>query len=394
MKFSSLVLSAIFTLLLCACKTTAKVANTEVSDPNATIDKASDPGSGELNDPGADVTSTDEDAAVLKPQEKYFRSVRQMTFNGDNAEAYWSNDDSQLVFQATNDDWGVACDQIYVVDADYTQREGEIPEMQSTGNGRTTCAYFLPGDQDIIFASTHGGHEDCPVAPPRVIGGKYVWPIYSEYEIYAKNLSSGKIIQLTDEPGYDAEATVSPDGEKIVFTSLRNGDLDLYTMNIDGSDVKQITTDLGYDGGGFFSPDSKKIVFRAGRPKDVDEANAYKYLLTQNLIEPTDMELYVCDADGSNLKQITNLGGANWAPYWHPSGEKIIFSSNHHSEGGFPFNIFMINVDGTGLEQVSFGKKFDSFPMFSRDGTKLAFSSNRNNGGTRSTNVFIAEWVE
>ncbi len=366
-SISYCVLIVIGAYLLSSCKTTAKVAEQQESEP----------------DP------------IHKSEEKHFSSVRQMTYHGDNAEAYWNSDGTQLVFQATNERWGISCDQIYVVDADYEQRDGEIPPMVSTGNGRTTCAYFLPSDDEILYASTHGGHTDCPVAPPRVIGGKYVWPIYAEYDIYTAGLDGNVRKQLTDTPGYDAEATISPDGKRVVFTSLRSGDLDLYTMNIDGSDVQRVTYDLGYDGGAFFSPDSKKIVFRAGRPRDTDEANAYKYLLTQNMIEPTDMEIYMCNADGSNLRQLTDLGGANWAPYFHPDGDKILFASNHHSgDSGFPFNIFMIDTLGGNLEQVTYGKKFDSFPMFSPDGSKLAFSSNRNNGGTRSTNVFIAEWQD
>ena len=111
------------------------------------------------------------------------------------------------------------------------------------------------------------------------------------------------------------------------------------------------------------------------------------------MVEPTSMELFVAKADGSEMKQITTLGGANWAPFFHPSGDMVLFSSNHKT-GRFPFNIFMINLDGSGLEQITFDEAFDSFPMFSSDGTKLAFSSNRNNGRTRNTNVFVADWVE
>jgi len=199
---------------------------------------------------------------------------------------------------------------------------------------------------------------------------------------------------LTDEPGYDAEATLNPAGDLIVFTSIRSGDLELYTMNIDGSNVKQVTSGLGYDGGAFFSPDGTKLIFRASRPKTEDDIKEYKDLLSQGLVKPTEMELYVCNIDGSDLKQITKLGKANWAPFFHPSGEKIIFASNHKSERGFPFNLYMINIDGTGLEQITFDSQFDSFPMFSYDGKKLVFSSNRNNGGTRDTNLFLAEWVE
>jgi Tol biopolymer transport system component len=175
---------------------------------------------------------------------------------------------------------------------------------------------------------------------------------------------------------------------------MRSGDLELYTMNIDGSNIQQITDELGYDGGAFFSPDGTKLVFRASRPKTEEAIRLYKNLLGKNLVQPTEMELFVCNVDGSDLRQITTLGKANWAPFFHPSGDKIIFSSNHKSERGFPFNLYMIGLDGQGLEQITFDEEFDSFPMFSPDGKKLAWSSNRNNGGTRATNLFIADWNE
>ena len=266
--------------------------------------------------------------------------------------------------------------------------------LLSTGKGRTTCSYFLPGDTTIVYGSTHLGDENCPPEPAKREDGAYVWPIYPDFDIFVANLKGEIIDTLTSEPGYDAEATVSPLGDKIVFTSLRSGDLELYTMNIDGSDVKQITFDLGYDGGAFFSPDGTKLIFRSSRPKTEEEIAEYKALLAEGLVKPTDMELYVCNVDGSDLRQITNLGQANWAPFFHPSGEKIIFSSNHASEKGYPFNLYMINLDGTGLEQITEDGVFDAFPMFSPDGKKLIFSSNRVNGGTRATNLFIADWVD
>jgi Tol biopolymer transport system component len=267
------------------------------------------------------------------------------------------------------------------------------PTMISNGKGRTTCSYFLPGDSTVVYASTHLAGDDCPESP-RNVDGKYVWPIFPSFDIFVADLNGNIIQQLTDNPGYDAEATVSPDGQKIVFTSTRSGDLELYTMNIDGSDVRQITDGLGYDGGAFFSPDSKKIVFRASRPQTPEEVETYTTLLAQGLVQPTNLEIFVCDVDGSNLTQITNLGKANWAPFFHPSGEKILFASNHHTESGRVFNIFSIDMDGQNLQQVTFDETFDSFPMFSPDGKKLVFSSNRNNGGTRSTNIFTADWVD
>ncbi len=330
-------------------------------------------------------------SSLSHEQEKNITNIKQLTFGGDNAEAYFSFDNKNLVFQATNKKWNAECDQIFTMPID--GYGNTPPPMLSTGLGRTTCSYFMPGNQSVLYASTHLGDSACP-ASPRTVGGKYVWPIYEDFDIFVADMKGNITKQLTTEPGYDAEATISPDGKMIVFTSTRSGDLELYTMNIDGTNVKQITTGLGYDGGAFFSPDSKQLVFRASRPKTDEAVKAYKDLLKQGLVQPTNMEIYVCNVDGSDLKQVTDLGRANWAPYFHPSGKKILFSSNHHSQSGRQFNIFSINVDGTGLKQVTFDEAFDAFPMFSFDGKKLVFSSNRNNGGTRDTNVFIADWVE
>ncbi|MBT5699035.1 MAG: hypothetical protein HOJ12_03490 [Flavobacteriales bacterium] len=328
------------------------------------------------------------------PKEKHLQNIKQLTFGGDNAEAYFSFDDTRLVFQLKNPDIGIDCDQIYVTDWENDNMEKKLPPMVSTGLGRTTCSYFMPGDTTVIYASTHLGDDNCPKEPEKREDGAYVWPIYSDFDIFVADLKGNIIKQLTDAPGYDAEATISPQGDKIVFTSDRTGDLELYTMNIDGSNIKQVTFGLGYDGGAFFSPDGTKLIFRSSRPESNEEIKVYKQLLSEGLVKPTEMELFICNTDGSDLTQITNLGNANWAPFFHPSGDKVIFSSNHKSEKGFPFNLFMINIDGTDLEQITFDGVFDAFPMFSYDGKKLVFSSNRNNGGTRATNLFIADWKE
>ena len=330
--------------------------------------------------------------SLIFPEEVHFKSIRQITFGGDNAEAYWSFDDKQMIFQSNNKNWGMECDQMFLMNVDQTF-ESSIPPMISTGKGRTTCAYFLPDNKHFVYGSTHLGGDECPPAPLRK-NGKYVWPIYESYDIFVADLEGNITDQLTNEPGYDAEATVSPKGDKIVFTSMRSGDLELYTMNIDGSDVKQITNELGYDGGAFFSPDGTQLIFRSSRPKTEEEIKAYKDLLAQGLVEPTEMELYICNADGSDLRQLTDLGNANWSPFFHPSGKKILFSSNFEAERGFPFNLYMIDVDGKNLKRITHGETFDAFPVFSNDGKWLAFSSNRNNGGGRDTNLFIAEWQE
>lgn len=327
---------------------------------------------------------------LIYPDETHFLQVKQLTYGGDNAEAYFSFNGSYLVFQATNPKWDAACDQIFYMP---TGGIGERkPPMLSTGKGRTTCSFFMPGDTTVIYASTHAAADTCP-ATPRMVNGKYVWPIYPEFDIFESNMRGEIKRQLTNSPGYDAEATVSPDGKMIVFTSMRSGDLELYTMNIDGSNVKQVTDELGYDGGAFFTPDSKKLIFRASRPKLGQEEVTYRELLAQNLVQPTEMEIFICNVDGSDMRQVTNLGGANWAPYPYPGDSgRIIFSSNHHTESKRQFNLFAINPDGSALEQITFDDTFDSFPMFSRDGNYLVFSSNRNNGGNRDTNLFYARF--
>lgn len=324
--------------------------------------------------------------------EKHLKNLRQLTFGGDNAEAYWSFDGKSLTFQSNNPAWGLECDQIFTAPISRFTDSTFKPGLISTGDGRTTCSYFMPDNKHILFGSTHLSNKACPPVPE--MKGAYVWPIYGGYDIFVSDLS-GKITgQLTNTPGYDAEATVSPDGKKIVFTSTRSGDLELWIMDIDGKNQKQLTTGLGYDGGAFFSPDSKKLVFRASRPETPEEIEKYKSLLAKDLVEPTHMELFVMNVDGSGLKQVTHLGKANWAPFYHHDNKRIIFSSNHKSARGYDFQLFMINEDGTGLEQITTESVFNSFPMFSPDGKKLVFSSNRNNGGTRATNLFIADWVD
>jgi TolB protein len=331
---------------------------------------------------------------VFSQNEKHLKNIKQLTFGGDNAEAYWSFDSKKLTFQSNFRKWNLQCDQIFMMEVKKAAGDSNYhPSLISTGKGRTTCSYFLKGNKKILFASTHQFQDSCP-PPPASIPGKYLWPIYKEYDIYVSNLKGEVEQQLTNSPGYDAEATVSPKGDKIVFTSDRSGDLELWVMDSDGKNQKQITFGLGYDGGAFFSPDGKKIVFRASRPQTEEEKKEYLDLLKQGLVSPTKMEIYTCNADGSDLRQLTQLGKANWAPFFTPKGDKIIFSSNHHSSKGYDFQLWLMNADGTNLEQVTTESVFNSFPMFSPDGKKISWSSNRNNGNTRDTNVFIADWVE
>ena len=332
------------------------------------------------------------DEPVHYPAEKHFANVRQLTFGGNNAEAYWDFKGERLIFQSDNKNWTKGCDQIFVLDTK-VEADSSKRKLISTGNGRTTCAFFMPDNNSVLYASTHLAMDSCPPVPVKE-SGKYVWPIYPEYDIFQADMTGKIIKQYTSETGYDAEATVSPKGDKIIFTSTRSGDLDLWIMNIDGTGLKQITNTLGYDGGAAFSADGSQIVWRASRPSTPDDIKKYRDLLQRDLVEPTNLEIFVANADGSNVRQVTNLGNANWSPYFHPDGKRVLFCSNHKSKIGFPFNIFMVNVDGSGLEQITFDTQFDSFIMFSPDGKKVSWCSNRHNGRTRDTNVFVADWID
>lgn len=328
------------------------------------------------------------------PDETHLQNVQQLTFGGDNAEAYFSFDGQWIIFQRTNVKEGVLCDQIFL---------GKVPghgekfeyKMVSTGKGRTTCGAFLKDGKHILYASTHLGADTCPPVPDRKkYGNRYIWPLYDSYDIFMADLDGKIVKQLTYSKGYDAEATISPDGKKMIYTSTKDGDIELYIKDLESGKEKKITNTLGYDGGAWFSPDGKKIIWRASRPRTDSAIKEYKQLLAENLVAPTQMEVWVADADGSNAKQVTQLGQANWAPCYMPDSRQIIFASNHEYKRGFPFNLYTINEDGTGLKKVSRDGGFDAFPMFSPDGKKIIFCSNRNNGGTRDTNIFLADWAE
>ncbi len=319
------------------------------------------------------------------PEESHLRNARQLTFGGENAEAYFSADDRQLIMQSTHGEYG--CDQIFTLPL-----SGGDLQLVSTGLGRTTCAYFFPSGQKILYSSTHLVNSSCP--PPPDYSQGYVWALYPSYDIFVADPNGENVVRLTDTPGYDAEATISRDGQKIVFTSLRDGDLDIYTMDADGSNLKRLTNTLGYDGGPFFSYDGTKIIYRAYHPEAEDEKADYQRLLGQNLIRPTRLDIFVMDADGSNKRQLTDNGAANFAPYFFPSGDRVIFSSNMHQPRGRNFDLYAINIDGTGLERVTYHEEFDGFPMFNSDGTKLVWGSNRFNAEPGDTNIFIADWVE
>ena len=318
------------------------------------------------------------------PGERHLRNVRQLTFGGENAEAYFSFDGCLLVFQSTRD--GAACDRLYVMRAD-----GTNVRQVSSGEGRVTCGYFLPGDERIIYASTHATGPGCPPRPDMSQG--YVWALY-DYQLYTARADGSDLRALAPAPGaYNAEATISRDGW-IVFTSTRDGDLELYKMRIDGSGLARLTHTPGYDGGAFFSADGRRIVFRASRPGGEAELAEYRRLLAQRLVHPGKLEIYTMAADGSDVRQVTRLGAASFAPFFHPDGRRIVFASNVGDPRGRNFDLYLVNEDGTGLERITTNDTFDGFPMFSPDGKQLVFASNRNARAPGETNVFIADWVE
>jgi len=341
--------------------------------------------------PGAGSAANSTPASLTVPGEKHLRNVRQLTFGGTNAEAYFSADDKSLIFMHSGE--GVPCDQMYTMPVDTPDGKSAVPRLVSTGKGRTTCGYFFPSGNRILYSSTHETSAACPPRPDYSRG--YVWPIYSSYEIYTAKPDGSDLRPLAHSPGYDAESTISRDGKKIVFTSMRNGDLDIYTMNADGTDVRQLTHELGYDGGAFFSDDGKKIVYRSEQPKTPEAIADYKDLLSRGLIRPGNLEIWVMDADGSHKREVTHNGAANFAPYFFPGGKRIIFASNLANEKDpSGFDLYAINADGTGLEQITFHPDFDAFPMFSSDGKRLVWASNRNGKAPHETNIFIADWVE
>jgi TolB protein len=319
------------------------------------------------------------------PAEKRLRNVRQLTFAGENAEAYFSGDGRKLIFQSKTG--GMGCDQIFTMNADGTGRR-----LVSTGEGATTCAYIFPDGRRVLYASTHLASRECPPPPDRSRG--YVWAIHPGFDIFTARPDAADVRRLTATPGYDAEATISADGKKIVFTSMRDGDLDIYTMDADGRNVRRLTDALGYDGGPFFSRDGRRIVYRAYHPKTPEAVARYRRLLSENVIEPNNFEIWMMNADGSDKRQVTNLGVASFAPYFTPDGRRIIFSSNHPNARGRNFDLYLVNTDGSGLERVTHHDSFDGFPMFSPDGRRLVFASNRNARQRGDTNVFIADWVE
>ncbi len=332
-------------------------------------------------------TSETDPAIVYASQfrgETHLKNIRQLTFGGQNAEAYFSFDAEELIFQSTRDT--LNCDQIFLMNAD-----GSNQQMVSTGDGATTCAFISPTTDHIIYASTHLGGAQCPPKPDMSQG--YVWALYDSYDIFRARKDGSELERLTETPGYDAEAVYSPKGDRIIFTSVRTGDLELFLMDPDGSNVEQVTNWPGYDGGAFFSLDGEWIVWRTSRPTG-DELADYQRLLKQGLIRPSKLEIYIMNLEDREPIQLTDNGAANFAPYFHPNQQKVIFSSNVDSESRRNFDLYMVDVETKEVERITYNETFDGFPMFSHDGTRLVFCSNRDNAEPGETNVFIADWVD
>lgn len=334
---------------------------------------------------GAGCTSGEPPDRLREPgEEPFLRNIRQLTFGGQNAEAYFSRDGERLIFQRQVTTEG--CDQQYVVNLD-----GSDLHLVSTGAGRTTCGYFYDGDDRILYSSTDHASDQCPATPDFSLG--YVWALY-DYDIYSARPDGSDRRVLFRSPGYDAEATLSGDGSRIVFTSMRDGDLDIYTMAPDGSDLVRLTDDLGYDGGPVFSPDGSEIVYRAHHPVTEEERADYRRLLARGLVRPSQMDIWIMHADGREKHQVTHLPGANFAPFFHPDGERIIFASNLVNPRGRDFDLYLVGKNGSGLTRVTGYDGFDGFPVFSPDSRKFVFASNRNGQVEGETNVFIADWIE
>ena len=335
--------------------------------------------------PAALAAQSSKSIAPDSGESRHLRNIRQLTAGGENAEAYFSSDGKQLIFQSSRD--GRTCDQQYVMNAD-----GSNQHRVSNGTGRTTCGYFMDGDRRIFFASSHALELNCPPRPDPSKG--YVWQL-DPYDIYTANADGSGLKRLTNYGVYTAEGVLSPDGKKIVFTSLKDGDLDIYVMNADGSNVRQLTHSLGYDGGPWWSPDGKTIAYRANHPTDSKDVADYKALIAQRLVRPNKMDLWLMDADGGNQRQITHLGGASFGPSWTPDGKRIVFSSNYHTDPKLGnFDVFLVNTDGSGIEQITTSPVFDGFPMFSPDGKQFVWASNRHAANPHETNVFIADWAQ
>jgi TolB protein len=321
----------------------------------------------------------------LDPREKHFTKITQLTFGGQNAEAYWSADGKEIVYQTLQP--GYPDEQIFLMKAD-----GSNKRLISTGKGRCTCSYLTPNNKEIYFSSTHERNEGPQKKLDRSKG--YVWMVNPDFALYKRDLKANKTSPVLKFDGYIAETTIAPNGKFMTWTSDKDGDLEIYRSDLNGKNIIRLTNEIGYDGGPFVSWDGKKIVWRRDVVDNDAEKADYLTLLKEHLVRPSKLEIWVMDSDGKNKTQVTKVGGASFAPFIHPDGKRIIFCSNFQDPKGREFDLFMINIDGTGLQQITFTGDFDGFPMFTRDGKKLLFASNRNGKERGETNVFVADWKD
>ncbi len=319
------------------------------------------------------------------PKETHLRNVRQLTFGGQNAEAYWNFDGTQIIYQTRQPEY--PDEQIFTMNAD-----GSNKRLISTGKGRTTCSYFTPKGDWVYFSSTH--EKDPGAQKPLDMSKGYLWMVNPKFSLYRSKPDGSGLQKLIDKNAYVGETTIDPNGRFLTFTSDFEGDLEIYRAKMDGTGIRRLTNNVGYDGGPFISWDGRKIVYRRYDLKDQREIDDYRTLLKENLVRPGKLEIYIMDADGKNNRRVTDLGCASFAPFLHPDGKRIIFCSNLGDKRGREFEIWMIGVDGSGLERITYTAEFDGFPMFSRDGKKVVFASNRNGKVRGETNVFVADWVE
>ena len=326
------------------------------------------------------------------PQERDLLSrVRRLTVDGRRAgEGYWAPDSQRLVFQSEREP-GNPFYQIYALNL----ATGDAKRI-SPGAGKTTCAYFRPGSDQILFASTHHDPRSKALQQEELdfrASGKerrYAWDYDPEFEIYVASEASGQLTRLTSTRGYDAEASYSPDGQWIAFSSMRDAynriltpaeqkqlEVDpsyfaeIYIMRADGSGQRRLTNVIGYDGGPFFSPDGTHIVWRR--------------FDAQGLIA----DVWMMQVDGTDATQITHFASMSWAPFIHPSGEYLLFASN---KLGFEnFEVYMVDVDGKKEPvRVTYSDGFDGLPVPSPDGRRIAWTSSR--GGGREGQLFLADW--
>jgi len=326
------------------------------------------------------------------PMEKHLRNIRQLTFGGQNAEAYWSKDGKWITWQSKQS--GFPDEQIFVMRAD-----GSGKTLMSTGLGRCTCSYFSPDKSWIYFSSTHERNKG-PQAPVDMSQG-YVWRVNPDFALYRQKLgpvpnSKARMMPMpvVKKPGYVAETTIDPKGRFMTFTGDWEGDIDIYRSDLEGGHLKRLTTTKGYDGGPFVSWDGKYIVYRRGAFANKEEEQKFDELHAKHLVMPLKMDLWIMDSDGKHKRQLTHLAGASFAPFMLPGDKRIIFSSNYENPTGPDFDLYMINVDGTNMKRITYAPGFDSFPMFTRDGKHLVWASNRHGSVPHETNVFVADWAD